>query len=606
MQAENIIESEKNLARLIRNRAFQFKDQTILKRIPIDGENDLQFSWSQLLTMVNKVASLMIEAGIKPGDRVGIFSQNMPYWTVADLGIVSAGAVSVPLYATHTLNYARYIVKDADISVMFVGEQDQYDVIEDLLKEETSLKKIVVFDPGTDLKNIPEASYFEDFLKEADEQKHEQEIEARIENIQPEDLLTLIYTSGTTGDPKGVMLTHKNIMYALSMHDERLNVDQTDRSISFLPLSHVFERAWTYFLLHKGIENNYLKNPKEVLEAMKMVKPTLMCTVPRLLEKIYEGIQNKIADAPKIQKQLFKWAVDTGNTNFKAKNQGEKPGFGFRINNSLANKLILKRLQSLFGGKIKFMPCAGSPLPDNINEFFHSIGIHVKYGYGLTETTATVSAFEDQGFNLGSIGRIFPDLEVKIGPDNEIMVKGPTVMKGYYNKPEDTAQVFEGEWFKTGDAGSMDDGGSLYFQERIKELIKTSVGKYISPQMLESIISSDRFIDQIAIFGDQRKFVTALIVPSFESLEEFARSKGISFENEEDLVHNSSVVQFFNEKINQLQSQLPSYEQVKKFRLLPKNFSLEKNEITPTLKLKRKAIEQRYRDLIDSMYKKDN
>ncbi len=281
-----------------------------------------------------------------------------------------------------------------------------------------------------------------------------------------------------------------------------------------------------------------------------------------------------------------------------------QPGAFLRLRYWMSKRLIFNRLLRIFGGRIRFMPCAGSPLARELNEFFQSIGLHVKYGYGLTETTATVCAFNDRGFNLDSIGKLFPELEVKIGAENEILVKGKTVMKGYYNKPEETAKVFDGEWFRTGDAGSLDKDGNLYFQERIKELIKTSVGKYISPQMLENIISSEKFVDQIAIFGDNRKYVSALIVPSFEFLEEFAQKNDISFKDKEELIENSRITQFIKEKIDQIQQHLPSYEQVKKFKLLPSNFSLEKNEITPTLKLKRSVIEKKYKDLIDKMYDK--
>ncbi|MGK7396819.1 MAG: AMP-dependent synthetase/ligase [Candidatus Cyclobacteriaceae bacterium M3_2C_046] len=595
------MKKQMHLASMIKERVREFGPRVVLRRaITLEGRKN-SFTWTELGTYIDQVASSLIKAGLKPGQMAGIFSQNMPEWTLADLGILTAGGVSVPIYATNTTSHAEYIINDAKIALVFVGEQEQMDKILPLLDTNKYLKGLVVLDQDV---NYPEKDgiySWDEFLRLGSDVESK-EIEARLKYAQSEDLATLIYTSGTTGDPKGVMLTHENFMFSMEMHDRKLHTHAQDTSLSFLPLSHVFERAWTYFVLYKGMENNYLRNPKDVLEAIQKTRPSLMCTVPRLLEKIYDGINNKIQKAPAIQKSLFNWSLKTGNQVMHKKRLKQPVPLKLKVQHYFARKLIFNRLTKIFGGNIKFMPCAGSPLSAEINEFFHSIGINIKYGYGLTETTATVCAFDDTGFEMESIGSLLPQVEVKIGPESEIMVKGKNVMKGYYNKPVDTAQVFEDDWFKTGDAGSMDERGNIYFKERIKELIKTSVGKYISPQLLETIISGDKFIDQIAVFGDNRKFVTALVVPSFEFLEDYAKSKGITFENPEDLINHSNVVQFFREKIDQLQGNLPSYEQVKKFKLLPKNFSLEKNEVTPTLKLKRKIIEKKYKDEIDKMY----
>lgn len=600
--SKKIVPLERNLAEMIRNRIQKYQHKIALKEVPLNDSQVKQYSWDDLGKKINQVAASLISLGFEANFTAGIFSQNLPEWTISDFGIISAGGVTVPIYATNTTGHAEYIINDAQISVLFVGEQEQYDKIESLIQSNPYLKHIIILDETVNIKSQANVFYFSQFLLLGKNKDYSAEIETRINQLEPSDLATLIYTSGTTGDPKGVMLTHENFMFALEIHDERLDVDDNDISLCFLPLSHVFERAWTYYILHRGVENNYLRNPKEIMAALQKVKPSLMCTVPRLLEKIHDGIQNKMRSAPSVQKSLFKWSYEVGEKVFLQRNNNQPISLGLKMKYKIASRLIFNRLKKLFGGNVKFFPCAGSPLPVEINQFFHSIGMNIKYGYGLTETTATVCAFEDQHFEINSIGKKFPGIEVKIGPNQEIMVKGKTIMKGYYNKPEETAKVFEGEWFKTGDAGDIDEDGNLYFRERIKELIKTSVGKYISPQMLESIISSDQFIDQIAVFGDNRKFVSALVVPSFEFLEEYAKNRGINFQDTEDLVNHSNVVQFFREKIDQLQSNLPSYEQVKRFKLLPRNFSLEKNEITPTLKLKRKAIEQKYKNLIERMY----
>jgi len=585
-----------HIVAMIKNRAKKLTNKIALKEI----FTDKSYTWQEVTDTIDRIAGALIAEGIMPGDRIGIFSQNMPEWTLADFGILNAAAVSVPIYATNTTSHAEYIVNDAEIPIIFVGEQEQYDKIEPLLEKSKYLRKLILLDEGIKYKEGAPVVWFKDFIGnvEVDDDVREE----RLHKIQPDDLASLIYTSGTTGDPKGVMLTHDNFLFAMQIHDNKLSVNENDVNIAFLPLSHVFERAWTLYILYRGATNNYLRNPKEVLNAMQKVKPTLMATVPRLMEKIHEGITAKIEKSPPIQQKLFNWSVKTGNKRMHLRRQKKSVPLSLKISYGLAYKLILSRLHKLFGSNIKFMPVAGSPLMKHINEFFHSIGLNVKYGYGLTETTATVCAFDDDYFNLESIGTKMPGIEVKIGPNKEIWVKGRTVMKGYYNKPKDTEEVFEDGWFKTGDAGDIDENNNLFYRERIKQLIKTSVGKYVSPQMVESIISSDKFVDQIAIFGDNRKFVTALIVPSFEFLEDFAKSKGIDFDNKEELVNNSVVLSFFRDKIEQLQSNLPNYEKVKNFRLLDRNFSQEKDEVTPTLKIKRNVIEKEFKDIIDHMY----
>jgi long-chain acyl-CoA synthetase len=585
-----------HIVTMIKNKAQTLTHKVALREV----FTDKSYTWEELTNTIDRIAGALIAENVKPGDKIGIFSQNMPEWTLADFGILNAAAVSVPIYATNTTSHAEYIINDAEISIVFVGEQEQYDKIEPLLAKSKYLRKLVLLDENIKYKEGAPVIWFKDFVANA--QVDHEAREDRLQKIKPDDLATLIYTSGTTGDPKGVMLTHDNFLYAMEIHDNKLSVNEKDVNIAFLPLSHVFERAWTLYVLYKGAENNYLRNPKEVLNAMQTVKPTLMATVPRLMEKIHEGITAKIEKAPSIQQKLFKWSVSTGNKRMHLRRQKKSVPLPLKISYRIANKLVLNRLLNLFGGNIKFMPVAGSPLMKHINEFFHSIGMNIKYGYGLTETTATVCAFDDDYFDLDSIGTKMPGIEVKIGPNKEIWVKGRTVMKGYYNKLKDTEEVFEDGWFKTGDAGDIDENQNLFYRERIKQLIKTSVGKYVSPQMVESIISSDKFVDQIAIFGDNRKFVTALIVPSFEFLEDFAKSKGIDFDNKEELVNNSVVLSFFREKIEQLQSNLPNYEKVKNFRLLDRNFSQEKDEVTPTLKIKRNVIEKEFKDIIDHMY----
>jgi len=420
-----------------------------------------------------------------------------------------------------------------------------------------------------------------------------------------EDLLTFIYTSGTTGEPKGVMLTHSNVMFQKGSHDGRL-VDPNDKdiSLSFLPLSHVFERIWLYYVLACGMTNYYLENPADIIEFIAEAKPTIMCAVPRFYEKIYATVFNRLESAPPIRKKLFKWAVKIGakHNNRKKDNKFIGPYLKFRY--KIADTLVLKKIRDIVGGQIKFFPCAGAPLSQEIEEFFYACGLFITYGYGLTETTATVTCHEPSNFIFGAVGKPLPGVEVKIDESNgEILIRGGNVMKGYYKKPDATAEVFTSDgFFRTGDAGIFEENGELRITDRIKDLMKTSGGKYIAPQMIESTLGADHFIEQIAIIGDQRKYVTALIVPSFEALEEHAKTNNIQYSSKEELVKKPEIKEFYQNRIEEASSEFARFEKIKKFTLLPGEFTVENGEITPTLKIKRKVVAEKYKDIIDSMY----
>lgn len=419
-----------------------------------------------------------------------------------------------------------------------------------------------------------------------------------------DDLLTLIYTSGTTGQPKGVMLDYANIAAQLEGHDERLNISNDDVSLCFLPLSHVFERAWTFYILYSGATNCYLQDTMQIRDALGEIKPTVMCAVPRFYEKIFSAIHEKVSKAPLIRKVLFTWAVNMGAKMALCHQENRQPSLLLKKSYALADKLVLSKLRALLGGNINFMPCGGAKLDETIGRFFHAIGINVKLGYGMTETTATVSCWDDKCFNPDSIGMSMPGAQVKIGENNEILVRGPMVMRGYYKMPEETALSFDEQGFlKTGDAGHIDEQGNLFITDRIKELMKTSGGKYIAPQVIEGAIGKDHFIEQIAVIADTRKFVSALIVPCYDSLEEYAKELNIKYHDRLELIKNNQVVEMLEKRVNDLQKELAKFEQVKKFKLLPKAFSMDKGELTPTQKLRRKVINDRYQDEIEEMYK---
>ncbi|ATL97282.1 long-chain fatty acid--CoA ligase [Aeromonas sp. CA23] len=589
-----------HLVQLMRERIARLGNKAAL-RVQQDGQWRA-IGWRTLGQAMDYCAQALIRAGHQPTEMVGLYARNMPEWTQADLGILAARGVSVPIYPTSTLEQLRYIVRDANIGLLFVGEQAQFDQALTLLKD-GEIRQIVALDGKVNLRDCPAASHFQAFLVSGNHQASEQELRVRETQYQMDDLLTLIYTSGTTGEPKGVMLDFANIAACFEMHNSRLDLNEQDVSLCMLPLSHVFERAWTYYVLYCGAENVYIRDPQKVMDVIGEVQPTVMCAVPRLYEKAYAMIQAKVAQAPRLRRALFGWATGVGKQLVASRQAGKATSPLLYAQLWLAERMVFRKLRARFGGRTRFLPVAGARLADDVNFFFQAMGLNLKYGYGMTETTATVCCYEDHQFKLGSIGTALSGIEVKLGESNELLVRSPTVMRGYYNKPEATAEVMTEDGFlRTGDAGELDGDGNIYFTERLKELMKTSNGKYVAPQLVEGTIGKDRFIEQIAIVADARHFVSALIVPCFESLEEYARSINLQYQCKTELLRNSRVMEFFDARIQDLQKELAKFEQVKKFTLLPSAFSMELGEITPTMKLRRKIIESKYQSEIEAMY----
>ena len=552
--------------------------------------------WSTFQQEIDNISLALITQGIEIQDKIGIFANNMPRWSIADFGAMQARVVTVPIYATNTPSQVEYIINDADIRILFVGEQAQMDCAIQIANNCTQLINIVAMKSSINLHNHPLACYWENFIQV---DKNMVVLEARLASKRLDDLFTLIYTSGTTGDPKGVMLDYANLAHQLQSHDQALNISEQDISLSFLPLSHIFERAWVAYIFHRGATNCYLEDTNQIRQALVETKPTVMCAVPRFYEKIYAAVLDKVEKAPFIRRTLFHWAIQAGEKHY----QSAKPSRWLKWQHKWADKLVLSKLRALLGGQVRMMPCGGAKLEPTIGKFFHSLGVNVKLGYGMTETTATVSCWEDHGFNPNSIGKLMPNTEVKIGENNEILVRGGMVMRGYYKKPEESANAFTADGFlKTGDAGEIDEHGNLHITDRIKELMKTSNGKYIAPQYIEGKIGKDKFIEQIAIIADAKKYVSALIVPCFDSLEEYAKQLNIKYQDRLELIKHSEIIQMFEKRLHEVQKELASFEQVKKFTLLPQAFSQAMEEITPTLKLRRKVIMQRYREQIEKMY----
>ena len=578
----------------LRFQAKNFSNRTAL-RFQEQGKW-CNMEWSTLQQEIDNISLALIAQGIEIQDKIGIFAHNMPRWSIADFGAMQARVVTVPIYATNTPSQVEYIINDADIRILFVGEQAQMDCAIQIANNCTQLIKIVAMKSSINLHNHPLACHWENFIQV---DKNMIVLEARLASKRLDDLFTLIYTSGTTGDPKGVMLDYANLAHQLQSHDQALNISEQDISLSFLPLSHIFERAWVAYIFHRGATNCYLEDTNQIRQALVETKPTVMCAVPRFYEKIYAAVLDKVEKAPFIRRTLFHWAIQAGEKHY----QSAKPSRWLKWQHKWADKLVLSKLRALLGGQVRMMPCGGAKLEPTIGKFFHSLGVNVKLGYGMTETTATVSCWENHGFNPSSIGKLMPNAEVKIGENNEILVRGGMVMRGYYKKPEETANAFTEDGFlKTGDAGEIDEHGNLHITDRIKELMKTSNGKYIAPQYIEGKIGKDKFIEQIAIIADAKKYVSALIVPCFDSLEEYAKQLNIKYQDRLELIKHAEIIQMFEKRLHEIQKELASFEQVKKFTLLPQAFTQAMEEITPTLKLRRKVIMQRYREQIEKMY----
>lgn len=597
-------EHDFHIVNRIRTQVARLGDKVALRHQAQEQWQDI--TWNEFGEQIQQLAIAMLAHGMNVQDKVAIFSNNMPRWTVTDFAALYNRCVIVPIYPTNTPQQAAYVLNDADVRILFVGEQAQLDAAIGIAEGCPKLERIVTLSDDLVLPDNSLVCSFNDFLCTTTPEL-EAELQQRLNDTAMDDLLTLIYTSGTTGTPKGVMLDYANIAAQLIGHDQNLSLDEGDTSLCFLPLSHVFERAWTFYVLHRGAINHYLTDTNQLKEALAEVKPNVMAAVPRVYEKIYSTVHDKVSRAPFHRKLVFTWAVNMGARMAVCHQEHRQPSKLLTMSHNLANKLVLSKLRDILGGNIKFMPCGGAKLDESIGRFFHAIGINVKLGYGMTETTATVSCWDDQCFNPDSIGMAMPGAEIKIGENNEILVRGPMVMRGYYNMPEETAKNFTEDGFlKTGDAGHFDEQGNLFITDRIKELMKTSGGKYIAPQVIEGAIGKDHFIEQIAVIADTRKFVSALIVPCFDTLEEHARELNIKYHDRLELVKNSQIVELIEKRVVELQKDLARFEQVKKITLLPKAFSMDKGELTPTQKLRRKVIHDRYHQEIERMYEESH
>lgn len=597
------------LSRLVRQQAEKYGDKVALKYRDYTTATWIPVTWNGFADLVDKTARAFVKLGVKIQENVGVFSQNKPECLYVDFGAFKDRIVTVPLYATSSEAQVHYIVEDAGIRFLFVGEQYQYDVAYRVQGLCRSLKKIIIFDPEVKRAEGDNNSiYFSDFLQMGEEEECQPEVDKRGSESSLDDLANILYTSGTTGDSKGVMLHHSNYDVAFKGHNARLtNLGENDVVMNFLPFTHIFERAWSYYCLYKGCMLCINLRPQDIQKTIKEVRPTAMCSVPRFWEKVYAGVQEKINETTGLKKSLMLDALRVGREhNITYLMNGKTPPSLLHMKYKFYEKTIYSLLKKTIGIENgNFFPTAGAAIPEKVAEFVHSVGINMIAGYGLTESTATVSCEWIGDFRLGAVGRVLDGVEVRIGENNEIQLRGGTITKGYYKKEAITQQAFtEDGWFRTGDAGYMKDG-FLYLTDRIKDLFKTSNGKYIAPQAIETKLVVDRYIDQVTIIADQRKFVSALIVPEYSQVEKFAQEHHIAFGSRKELLENPQIIELFRLRIDTLQQEFAHYEQVKRFTLLPEPFSMERGELTNTLKLKRAVVARNYKDIIDKMYEEN-
>ena len=596
-----------HLSVLVHEQAKKYGSKTALNYRKFGSLKWDTISWNQFSEEVKKVSNALLNLGVKVQENIGVFSQNTVLSLFTDFGAFGIRAVTIPFYATSSEQQLQYIIGDANIRILFVGEQDQYDKAHRIFALCPTLERIVIYDPSVRISSHDtNAIYFEDFMKLGENLPRQAEVESLYAQANEDDIANILYTSGTTGDSKGVILTYSQYHAAFDGNDKCVPVGENDRVMNFLPFTHIFERGWTFFAMTEGAEFIVNTYPHEIQQSMRETHPTCMCAVPRFWEKVYAGVNAKIDQATGIKKRLFKNALHVGKRhNVECLARGKRPSPLLSMKYNFYNNTLFKLIRKQLGlENAHFFPTAGSTVSPEVEEFIHSIGIYMMVGYGLTESLATVSCIHmDKPFTIGSVGRPIHSIDIKIGENDEILLKGPTITQGYYKREALNEQCFDSDgYFHTGDSGYLQNG-ELFLKERIKDLFKTSNGKYIAPQMIEAKMLVDKFIDQIAVIADEKKFVSALIIPDYPTLEEYAKENDIAFDSREDLCQNEMIHKMFMERIDTLQQSLASYEKIKRFTLLPHHFSMEAGELTNTLKIKRAVLNKNYAKEIEEMYK---
>ena len=596
------------LTNIVSSQTAKYGDREVFRHKESAEGEWIITSWTQFKEQVDAISYAMETLNLNVQDNIAVFSSNRPEIIISNYAAYANRAVPVSIYSTSSKSQVKYIINDSKSRILFVGNAEQFKIAQAVIAECPSVELIVTFD------NIEHDDYngkvltFEQMLnlgRNASEECRD-ELSRRQKEATEEDIATILYTSGTTGEPKGAVLPHSCFNAVMEIHKERLTMlSDEDTSVCFLPLSHIFENAWSSFCMYMGMRFAINYDTKNVQQTLKEFRPTCMCSVPRFWEKVYTGINEKLAEMKGIKKAMVTRALKVSRRrNLDYARIGQKAPWWLETQYKFFEKKVLKTLQKAVGLENGVLfPTAGAPLSVNITEFLHSCGINIVIGYGLSETCATVTCYPQPGFELNSAGTVMPRVQIRLGENNEIQVKGPTILREYYNKPKETAEAFtEDGWFRTGDAGAIDANGNLAITDRLKDLLKTSNGKYIAPQAIETRLGEDKFIEQVAVIGERRKYVTALIIPAFEALKEYAEEKKIQYRDLEDLVKNADIKAMIQERIDALQEGFANYEKVKKITLLAKAFSMEAGELTNTLKIRRPVIRTRYAKEIEAMY----
>lgn len=599
-----------HLSKLILEQAKKYGDKAALSYRDYELGKWLPISWKQFALNVQKVSFALLRHGVNVQENIAVFSQNKPETHFVDFGAYGVRVVTIPFYATSSAAQITYMINDAHVRFLFVGEQQQYDIAFSVISVAQTLEKIIIFDRSVKKDSKDHLSvYFDEFISEETpngiSEELKQEYKKRQADANYDDLCNILYTSGTTGQSKGVMLTYGQYHEGFRVNDAVLPLSENDVFLNFLPYTHIFERAWCYLGLTEGALQCVNLRPADVQRSMQEVHPTCMSAVPRFWEKVYQAVLEKMENGSFMERKLIREALEVGKrywTNYKSKC---KPApLGLSLQYKLYDQTIIKLLRKTLGlERANFFPTAGAAVSPEVEKFVHAAGINMVVGYGLTESLATVSCdVPGKPVTLGSVGRLIDKLEIKFGENDEILLRGKTITPGYYKKDSITKEAIDSDgWFHTGDAGYMKNG-ELFLRERIKDLFKTSNGKYIAPQMIESKLVLDRYFDQAVIVADKRKFVSALIVPSYSLVEDYARQHGISFASREELCAHPAIVKFFTERIETLQQDLAHYEQIKHFVLLSHPFTMDNGELTNTLKVRRRVVYEHYADTIEKIY----
>ncbi len=595
-----------HLSVLIHEQARKYGSRTALT-FRLFGKNTWEsVSWEHFSQRVKQVSNALLELGVRPQDNLAVFSQNCVEYLYTDFGAYGVRAVTIPFYATSSEQQIQFMINDAQVRFVFVGEQEQYNKAHRIFALCPSLERIIIYDRSVRISSHdPHALYFDDFVALGAGLPRQAEVEALWRAASDDDLCNILYTSGTTGDSKGVQLTYGQYAAALVANDKCVPVTDKDRVINFLPFTHVFERGWSYLCLSEGAELIVNTDPREIQESMKQTHPTCMSAVPRFWEKVYQAVKDKIDRSTPMQQKIFRHALEVGRRhNVECLARGKRPSLALALEYKLIDKTLLRIVRHQIGlVNPNIFPTAGATVSPEVERFVHSVGICMIVGYGLTESLATVSCdHKNKPYTIGSVGRPIDGIDIRISETGEIMLKGPTITRGYYRREAVNAAAFDEDgYFHTGDAGYMKNG-ELFLTDRIKDLFKTSNGKYIAPQMVEAMLLVDKYIDQVVVVADEYKFVSALVVPEFRLLEEYARDHNIKFESREDLCADKRIHDMMMERVETLQQQLAHYEQVKRITLIAHHFSMESGELTNTLKLRRPVIYKNFKDVIDKMY----